>query len=116
MYRYAEWGLQNVWLRKGYTRQKTPYGAGVAIAALAGLRAMIGRTVPRRPRLTGTKLRLLRKEMNLSQAALATLIGCTEQNASLWDRKDTMPKTADRMIRLLYREHVGKNVKVLKLI
>jgi hypothetical protein len=34
----------------------------------------------------------------------------------LWERKGKMPKTADRMIRLLYREHVDKNVKVLKLI
>ena len=116
MYHYTECGLQNVWLRNGYTKHKTPYGAGVAFADLAGLHAAIGRAVAQRPRLTGAELRFLRKEMNLSQAALAHLIGCTEQNASLWERKGKMPKTADRMVRLLYREHVDKNVKVLKLI
>ena len=116
MYHYTECGLQNVWLRNGFTKQKTPYGAGVAIADLSALHAAIGRAVAQRPSLTGTELRFLRKEMGMSQAALAQLLGCTEQNVSLWERKGKMPKTADRVVRLLYREHVDKHVKVLKLI
>ena len=66
--------------------------------------------------MCGTELRFLRKAMGMSQAALAQLLGCTEQNISLWERKSTMLKTADCAVRLLYREHVDKHVKVLKLI
>lgn len=116
MYHYTESGLQNVWLVNGYKSAKTPYGDAVVINDIPTLHAAIGRTIAQSPRLTGSELRFLRKEMDLSQTSFAQLIGVTEQNVSLWERKGRMPKTADRLVRLLYREHVDKNVKVLKLI
>lgn len=37
MYHYTDGGLRNVWLANGYTKQKTPFGEGVAIQDVEGL-------------------------------------------------------------------------------
>jgi DNA-binding transcriptional regulator YiaG len=116
MYHYTECGLQNVWLRNGYRKEKTPHGPAVSFTDVAGLHRLIGRTLALRPQLTGAEVRFLRKELSLSQAALAQMLGCTEQNVSLWERRGRMPKVADRMLRLLYLEQLDGNVNVRKLI
>ncbi len=112
MYHYTESGLQNVWLRNGYRKVPSPYGEGVAIHDVAGLHRMIGRTLARRARLTGAELRFLRKELGLSQKALAQMVGTTEQNVSLWERRGRMPVSADRIVRLVYIETIDGNVQV----
>lgn len=116
MYHYTECGLQNVWLRNGYTQHKTKYGPGTAIHDVDGLNKAIGRALANRPHLTGAELRFLRKELELSQAALANLMGTSEQNVSLWERRGRIPKLADRMVKLIYIEHSGGNVKVREMI
>lgn len=116
MYHYTECGLQNVWLRNGFVKHKTSYGRGVAIQDVHGLHKVIGQALANRPRLTGAELRFLRKEMGLSQVALAELVGTSEQNISLWERRGRMPKLADRMVKLIYIEHSGGNVKVREMI
>lgn len=116
MYHYTESGLQNVWLVNGYKRHKTPYGPGVSVHDVEGLHESIARAIAMKPWMTGAELRFLRKEMGLSQAALAVLVGTSEQNVSLWERRGRIPKTEDRLIRLIYVEHADKNVKVRALI
>ena len=116
MYHYTECGLQNVWLENGYEVRKTPYGKGVAIDDVAALHTVIGRLIAQRPRLTGAELRFLRKEMGLSQRGLADLLGTSEQNVSLWERRGKIPRWSARMVKLLYVEKIDGNVSVLKMI
>ena len=116
MYHYTESGLQNVWLKNGYVIHNTPYGKGVSIHDVAGLHKIMGRVIARQPKLTGAQLRFLRKEMGMSQSALAALIGTSEQNVSLWERRGHIPKTGDRLIKALYVEHIGGNEKIRELI
>ena len=116
MYHYTECGLQNVRLRNGYTQHKTKYGPGTAIHDVEGLHKAIGHALANRPQLTGAELRFLRKELDLAQSALARLMGTSEQNISLWERRGRMPRLADRMIKLIYIEHAGGNVKVREMI
>lgn len=116
MYHYTESGLQNVWLLNGYKMRKTPYGAGVSIQDVEGLHKVIGRALAMRPHLTGAQLRFLRKEMGLSQAALCKLLGTSEQNLSLWERRGRMPRVADRLVKLIYLEQIGGNVKIREMI
>ena len=117
MYHYTESGLQNVWLSNGYVTHKTPYGKSVAIHDVEGLHRVIGRSIANKPKLTGAELRFLRKEMGLSQAALALLVGTSEQNVSLWERRGRIPKASDRLIRVLYLEQkFGNNVQIKALI
>lgn len=116
MYHYTECGLRNIWLENGYSVRKTAYGKGVAIHDVEGLHRAIGRALAHKPQLTGSELRFLRKEMGLSQAALGALLGTSEQNVSLWERRGRIPKTSDRFVRLIYLEHTGKNVKIREMI
>ena len=116
MYHYKESGLQNVWLVNGYAVHKTKHGKGVSIQNVQELHCFIGSVLAKKPHLTGCELRFLRKEMEMSQSALGRLLGTSEQNISLWERRGRVPKTSDRLIRLIYLEHTGKNPKIVELI
>lgn len=118
MYHYTESGLRNIWLANGYRLQETPYGKGVAFDNIEGLHRVIGRWLcSYRPRLTGAEFRFLRRELELSQVALAALLGNDAQSVALWEKgKVRVPTWADRLMRALYREHTGENVKIRKLI
>ena len=118
MHHYTESGLRNVWLANGFKLHKTPHGKGIAFDNIEGLHREIGRWLCAfRPRLMGAEFRFLRHEMDLSQAALATLLGKDAQSVALWEKgKVKVPAWADRLLRALYREHVGENVKIRALI
>ncbi len=118
MYHYTESGLRNIYLVNGFKQHKTAYGKGVAFDNIEGLHREIGRHIcAYRPRLTGAEFRFLRHELDLSQAALAGLLGNNEQAVALWEKgKVKVPAWADRLMRALYREHMGENVQIRKLI
>lgn len=116
MYHYTESGLQNIWLENGYVVRQTKYGKGVSINDVDGLHRSIGRSLAMKPHLAGCEFRFLRKEMGLSQSAMASLLGTSEQNISLWERRGRIPRTGDRLVRLIYLEHIGNNAKIRELI
>ncbi|MBM3496740.1 MAG: helix-turn-helix domain-containing protein [Armatimonadetes bacterium] len=111
-YHYTESGLTNVWLANGYSIRKTKYGEGVSIRDVDGLHRALAQALANKPRLTGTEVRFLRKEMGLSQRGLGELLGVTDQAVALWERKGRLPKTADRLLRLIYVEHVKGNAPI----
>jgi DNA-binding transcriptional regulator YiaG len=110
MYHYRESGLRNVWLRNGYRFVDTPYGEAIEIEKVDQLHRAIARAVVAQPRLAGREFRFLRCEMNLSQEALAQMLGNSAQSIALWEKGRGAPKWADRLIRALYREHSEGNV------
>jgi len=112
MYHYTESGLRNIWLVNGYVLKRTSYGNTVLIRDLEGLHRFIGSVIARQPGLAGPELRFLRKEMGMSQRALAEFVGTTEQSISLWERRGRVPQTADRIIKLAYLETIHRNGKV----
>jgi putative transcriptional regulator len=117
MYHYQECGLRNVWLVNGYDMHTTPYGDGVSIHDIKGLHRAIGRgLVNKAPKLTGSELRFLRKEMGLSQSKLALILGNEDQTVALWEKRGTQPKIADRFVRALYREFDEGNAHIRDMI
>ena len=118
MYHYTESGLDNVWLKNGYAMKSTAYGEGVSIQDIEGLHKLIGSLIAKRPKITGKELRFIRKEMEMSQSALGALLGTSEQNISLWERKGNIPKVSDRLVKLIYLEHIDPNgnIKIRELI
>lgn len=112
MYHYRESGLRNVWLRNGYRVLDTPYGEAVEIEKVEQLHRAIAGAVLARPRLSGREFRFLRCEMNLSQEALAQMLGNSAQSVALWEKGRGAPKWADRLIRALYREHTEGNASL----
>jgi DNA-binding transcriptional regulator YiaG len=118
MYHYTECGLRNVWLANGYAMRRTPYGKGVAIDNLQGLHRAIARQLARLPRpLKGAEFRFLRKELDLSQAALAEYLGCSIQALARWEKgKSRIAKPAERLLRALFRESDEGNVRIRELV
>lgn len=115
-YHYTESGLRNLWLASGFEIIETRYGAGVSIHDVAGLHRAIGQAIAKKARITGAEIRFLRKEMDLSQRALGQLLGTADQAIAKWEKTGRVPKTADRMIRLIYLEHLGENVQIRRTI
>ncbi|MDD2608829.1 MAG: transcriptional regulator [Giesbergeria sp.] len=116
MYHYTESGLQNIWLANGYAKRTTAQGEAVAIHALDTLHNAIGRILATRPKLTGAGLRFLRQELGLSQKRLGDTVGASEETVSLWERRGRIPKSADRIVRAIYLEHLDGNVHVTQMI
>lgn len=117
MYQYQECGLRNMWLVNGYDMHTTPYGDGVSIHDIEGLHRAIARgLVNKAAKLTGSELRFLRKQMGLSQAKLALILGNEDQTVALWEKRGTQPKIADRFVRALYREFVEGNAHIRDMI
>jgi putative transcriptional regulator len=117
MFRYTGCGLRNVWLQNGYTVKQTPHGNAVAVQDVDGLHAVVAKTLTRKARLTGAEFRFLRKELDLSQAALARWFGCEAQTIALWEKgRIRVPKLAAQVLRALYREHAEGNVRIREMI
>jgi DNA-binding transcriptional regulator YiaG len=109
-YQYTESGLDNIYLANGYDFVDGPGGRQVKIKNVEGLHALIGRMlVDSKKNLTGKEIRFLRHEMLMSQATLAKLLEVSEQAVARWEKGKTgsVPKPAESLIRLLYREHTS---------
>jgi DNA-binding transcriptional regulator YiaG len=118
-YHYLESGLDNIYLKNGFTVHQTPYGEGVSIHDTEGLHKVIGRWLIETPTpLEGQALRFIRREMELTQGQLADLVGATEQTLRLWEknRRKPMPGSADRLLRALYSEYLGGDGTVRALV
>lgn len=116
MHHYTGCGLRNVYLKSGFRKHKTPYGDGISIDDVEGLhRAIALHLASRKPHLSGTEFRFLRKELELTQAQLAALLGNDAQSVALWEKTGRVPKWADLMIRALYREVVEGKAGIVEL-
>lgn len=105
MYHYRECGLNDVWLRNGYSFKQTPYGDALLVTDAKGLHRVIAeRLVFHKPSLTGPEFRFLRKELDMSQQSLAFLMGKDVQSVARWEKQGRVPKMAERMLRMIYRD------------
>jgi putative transcriptional regulator len=118
-YRYTGCGLDDVYLISGYDREYTPHGEGVHIRNLEQLHKAIGlHLVTERKVLKGKELRFLRQQMGLTQSDLARFLGCNAQQVARYEKdQNEVTGPADRVIRLLYKDHVGhKRIKIRALL
>jgi len=108
MFHYTSCGLPNVWLKNGFSVKKFPDGDAVSIHNLEGLHKVIGlNLVCNKKNLTATEVRFLRKELDMSQTTLATVFGVGETTIRNWEnRRAKITGPAERILRLLYKEHV----------
>lgn len=117
MYHYTESGLNNVWLKNGYSTTQTPYGKALSIQNADGLHQLLAIDLTKKAgRLTGKEFRFLRVMLSLSQQSFATMMGLTEQAASLWERTGKVPVAADTTIRMLVLERFNGDGKISQVI
>ena len=107
-YHYVECGLDYVYLANGFKRFESPRGPNVAIRDVDALHQVIGRHICDQMKdLSGKECRFLRREMLMSQASLAQMLGVKEQTVHRWEAgKTTMPKAAESILRFLYMEQI----------
>ena len=110
MFHYTSSGLSNIWLRDGYKTINTPYGKATSISDTAGLHRAIGRYLAlEKLRLSGPEFRFLRKELELSQLALAHLMGLADAQAlAKWEKQGRVARLPTVFICQFYLESVVK--------
>jgi putative transcriptional regulator len=103
-YHYVQCGLDDVFLLNGYTRHRTPYGAGVSIEDVEGLHNVIAQHIClSKASLSGKEFRFLRKLMDLTQVEVAVNLGYDVQSVARWEKgKAEVNGAADRLLRILF--------------
>jgi len=111
---YKGCGLDNVWLESGYTVRETKYGNAYSIDDIDGLYQAISRAISTHGngKLSGAELRFLRKQLNLSQKELASLLGRKDQTVAIWEKRDAVPEDAGQLIKLLAIEKLLPHVAI----
>lgn len=114
-YHYKECGLENVYLIGGVSVRETPRGKSITIEDVEELHKVIAESLlSEKKRLNGRELRFLRHELNLTQEALAALLGTDHQSVARWEKGQyKVPGPADRLIRFLYRESAKGNAGII---
>ncbi len=112
--RYTGCGLDDVWLVSGYDTEVYDGEMTLTVRDLDGLHAAIGRSLIKRKKLlSGKEIRFLRQQLNLSQAKLAGLVGCDSQQVARYEKEQNrMPGPMDRLLRMLFREHLADPIRV----
>ena len=115
---YTACGLDDIYLLSGYEVRQTPDGETVTIKNLDGLHEAIGRfLVNQKKLLNGKEIRFLRRQMDLTQSEMARLFGCDAQQIARYEKNENkMPGPADRLLRMIYQEHVNRSIQVLELL
>lgn len=109
-YQYKECGLNDVYLTNGYRFVETNYGRAVEIDGRGALHRAIAKAIVfEKPQLSGPEFRFLRKELDMTQKAVADAIGYDVQTVALWEKRSRVPKWADLGIRYIYRDYVNNN-------
>ena len=92
MRHYTESGLDNVYLLGGVEARETPYGPAMSIHDAEGLHRAIELWIVETPKpINGAELRFLGLELELTQAALAGILGAKEQALRLWEKGRKKP-------------------------
>ena len=113
-YHYRECGLDYVWLENGYVMSDGPHGQTVSFMDIDGLHALIGQAIASsKDRMQPNEIRFLRHELDLSQGALAHLLGTEEQNVHRWETgKTKIPGPAQNLLALLYLESIKEGSSI----
>jgi DNA-binding transcriptional regulator YiaG len=113
---YTACGLDNVYLLNGYHVVETKRGRMIRIDDQQGLHRAIGEYLVRQKRsLVGKELRFLRHQLGLSQPALATLLGESEQSVARREKRRKgwkKPIPQDRMLRYMFEQRLSGNEKL----
>jgi len=105
---YTGCGLDDIWLASGYEIEELDGEEALTVHDLNGLHDAIGRSLVKRKKLfSGKEIRFLRVQMDLTQSKLARLVGCDTQQVARYEKgQNKMPGSVDRLLRMLYREHL----------
>jgi len=101
-------GLPNVYLLNGVSiEHDADYGTLITIEDIPGLHRAVGlHIVTKSDELTGSEFRFLRKEMNLTQEALAQRLRVNVQTVANYEKGRTSMGAAETAMRALYTLYI----------
>lgn len=113
LFHYTACGLDNVYLKGGFVLSAD--GMSYAIERLEELHDCVSMALIKGTHdLNGREFRFLRKELCLTQAQVAKLMGVDAQTVARWENGKNKSPIADRLIRTLYMSikhpEDGKNI------
>jgi putative transcriptional regulator len=115
-FHYTACGLDDVYLTNGYEIEKTSHGTGVSIRKVDEVLRAIGIfLVANKKQLSGKEIRFLRHQMDYTQSELARMLGVSSQQVARYEKDkngSSISGASDRILRLLYREHVHDRVPI----
>ncbi|WP_092989642.1 hypothetical protein [Rhizobium sp. NFR03] len=116
--KYSGCGLDDIYLASGYEKVVTPYGSGISVKNLENLHKQIGLHLTKyRKALSGKEIRFLRHQMDLTQSELARFFGCNVQQVARYEKdSNKLTGPADRLLRLLFEEHIRETGSVRELL
>lgn len=119
MFHMKNSGLPNVWLEDGYETGEDKFGPYYSIIDIPGLYKAISMEVARgRGSLSASELRLLRRQLELTQKDLGLRIGRTEQTVLLWEKEECearstkIPDNTARLIKLMLLQHLFPHMNI----
>ncbi|HXG79592.1 MAG TPA: helix-turn-helix domain-containing protein [Methyloceanibacter sp.] len=103
-FHYKQCGLDNIYLMNGYCIEQTAYGEAVSIRDADELHKAIGvYLVQHRKVLSAKEVRFLRKQLELTQAELGSLMGQSSQQVARWEKGQSgIQGPADRLLRFIF--------------
>lgn len=118
MFHYISCGLEYIWLKNGYTTIDTSYGESTSIHDIEGLHKIIGHyLVNNVPQLSGSEIRFLRKELDLSQVDLSNSLKVSESTVRAWESGRTqLTGPADLLLRVLYQAKLDGHKEISDLL
>ena len=120
-YHYTESGLNNIYLVNGVKTTKAKDGSEeIFIHDIHGLHKAIGMSlISKRGLLSKEEIKFIRTTLDLSQKALAKLLGLSYQTILMWEKdKAEITKTADHLLRAIFFSYLNteKNKTVYNII
>ena len=102
MFHMTNCGLPNVWLQSGFKTGTDKFGSFYSIDDLPGLyRAIALALAHGSGLLSADELRVIRRQLGLTQAQLGAALGRTEQTVLLWERSGKIPADSAQNIKLM---------------
>lgn len=102
MFHMTNCGLPNVWLQSGFKTGTDKFGSFYSIDDLPGLyRAIALALAHGSGLLSADELRVIRRQLGLTQAQLGAALGRTEQTVLLWERSGKIPADSAQTIKLM---------------
>jgi len=105
-YHYKGTGLDNVYLTNGYREIKYGDETAVSVMDVDGLhKAIATHLICQADKLNGKEIRFLRNEIDMSQGALADLLGVKVQTFANWEKEiHKIQGSAERLMRVYVNE------------
>jgi len=113
MLHYTECGLDNIWLMNGYEEVDTPYGKATIVDNERGLHEAIVESLYKKSSdLTGHEFLFLRKEMDMSQMAIAEVFGVQDTTIRNFERKEKLGSAYSHLMKAVCQEYFSGQTRI----